>query len=432
MAIKTFATHSFGCRVNHAEREEIERHMQKRGITYDGDAPDMFIINTCSITHNAERSARQLIYQTRRKHPNTKIIVTGCSATYWLKNGLYTDLPADMFVDNANKEFLVELALKKFVPKTKPKDHAFIEPPTDAFLSSNRAVIKIQDGCHRFCTFCIVPYLRGVPKSRNIKEIIKIIHEQSGLQEVILTAINTEAFGKETGEDLISLLRTIFAQTQVSRISFGSVHPWSITNEFLDFYQEPDSQKRLVHFFHIPLQSGSNKILQLMRRVHTREDMLERVRKMHSIHPKAFFSTDIIVGFLEEEDADFQETYEFLKESPISKFHVFPFSKRLQTGAYFMAKRLYEPSPEKKKERVALLRELSEKKYTAFQRSLIGYKSQALVLSKKKGGWPLALLDNQMLVLLRSLSAEPGGIVDVVVKDLESGQLIAARSHKNS
>ena len=425
---KTFNSYSFGCRVNHAEREQIDIQMTKKGFKHVKEDPDFFIINTCSVTHNAERSARQLIYQTRRNNPKTKIVVTGCSATYWLKNGLYKDIPADLFIDNVNKEFLVALLEKKFnkMPqKIKRQDDKYISPIVDKFQSSDRIVIKIQDGCHRFCTFCIVPYLRGLPKSKKINEIIKIIKsDKEPLKEVILTAINTEAFGKDTGESFTDLIKEILSQTAVPRISFGSIHPWSITDEFLEFYLRPEIQKRLVHFFHIPLQSGSNKMLQLMRRVHTREDMLNRVNNIASVNPYAFIATDVIVGFLDETDDDFQDTYNFLAESPISKFHVFRFSKRIQTAAYFMAKRLSEPTDLKKKERALLLRELSDKKYQNFLTSLIGYTSETLILKEKKGKFTKALLNNQIPVLIKGRILNRNLPMCKAI-ELEEGELIA-------
>ena len=156
----------------------------------------------------------------------------------------------------------------------------------------------------------------------------------------ILTAINTQAYGYDSGESFIDLVSVLIDKTRVERISFGSIHPWSVTQEFLKFYKKIRPKKRLVDFFHIPLQSGSDKILNLMRRGYTREEFVEKLTEIKNIYPDAFIGTDVIVGFLEETDQDFDDTYNFLKDSPISKFHVFRFSPREKTAAYFMKKRM--------------------------------------------------------------------------------------------
>lgn len=427
MKLSSFDSFSFGCRVNHAEREEIDRQMIAAGFMQDKGNPDIFIVNTCSVTHKAEREARQLVYQKHKENPETKIVVTGCSATYWLKTGTYKELPIDLLVDNTNKEYLVELVKKRVKDRGKKiekREWKAEDRLRDKFLSSGRLMVKIQDGCHRFCSFCIVPYLRGLPKSKKITDIVDLINSyEEDIREVTLTAINTEAFGKDTGETLIDLIKTVFSNTKVRRLSFGSVHPWSVTEEFIDFYKkEHQNGDRMVKFFHIPLQSGSNKILSLMKRCHTREDMMERVWDVYNINPNTFIATDIIVGYLEETEADFAETYDFLEKSPINKFHVLRFSKRQMTAAYYMSKRLKEPDNETKNDRSRLLRELSEKKYQAFQRKLIGYRSQALFLQKNEN-LQETLLDNQVPVYLEKSGIKPGSLKIVEVEEYKKGKL---------
>ncbi|OGK20040.1 hypothetical protein A3C23_03595 [Candidatus Roizmanbacteria bacterium RIFCSPHIGHO2_02_FULL_37_13b] len=426
----TFDSFSFGCRVNIAEKEEIDRQMIIKGFKQTTVEPDIYIINTCSVTQKAEREARQLIYQVRKKQPQTKIVVTGCCSTYWLKSGKYTDLPVDLITDNLQKEYLVQLIKNKLLKNIplldgRPK---VVDILSDKFLLSGRLLVKIQDGCHRFCSFCIVPYLRGLPKSIPIKEIVNTInHSSDNIKEVVLTAINTEAFGKDSNEGFIELIKSVLKNTKVPRLSFGSVHPWSITNEFIDFYQQEQINNRLVNFFHIPLQSGSNKILTLMKRCHTREDMIDRVKRLASINKRIFISTDIIVGFLEETDNDFKDTYNFLDKSPISKFHVFRFSKREMTAGYYLAKRLKEPDNKTKIERSRLLRELSDEKFEAFQKSLLGYKSNALFL-KNTDSIQEVLLDNQVPVYVEKTSIRPGDIKRIEVikyqKDKLFGRII--------
>lgn len=249
-------------------------------------------------------------------------------------------------------------------------------------------MVKIQDGCDRFCSYCIVAHLRGKPTSRTIKEIIQNINDfylssrvpQNGTRrplkyskdcfahtrndreilEVILTAINTECFGKDTGETLVGLIDAILTQTSIPNISFGSIHPWSITDEFLAYYQTIMGTNRFVPFFHIPIQSGSNNILQLMNRGYTKEEILTTLKKIKSINPDAFIGTDIIVGFPGETEKEFNETYEFLKNAPIDKIHVFRFSARPGTAAEKLRNIYGEPTPQEKQERAKRLRELKK------------------------------------------------------------------------
>ncbi|MFA6531218.1 MAG: radical SAM protein, partial [Candidatus Micrarchaeia archaeon] len=261
----------------------------------------------------------------------------------------------------------------------------------DKFLASGRIMVKIQDGCDRFCSYCIVPYLRGKPKSIRIADIIETINtypssevryrtvsdearsmktmhsshpsgSNNKLNEVILTAINTECFGKDTGETLIQLIDAVLKETLIPKISFGSIHPWSITNEFLAYYQSIIPTNRFIPFFHIPIQSGSNKILQLMNRGYAVEDIYRKLKEIKRINPKAFIGTDIIVGFPGETEKEFQETYEFLKSAPIDKIHVFRFSPRPGTAAEKFGKIYGEPTAEEKRKRSKMILNINTNK----------------------------------------------------------------------
>ena len=432
----TFCSFAFGCRVNEAEKEVLNKKMLDAGFSFNKDRPNIFIINTCAVTHKAEREARNLIYQIKRKNPQTKIVITGCSATYWQKNKIYEKLPIDLLVDNINKEFLVELIKKRLLNQKKD-----IKPPhlggmeyklTSKFLTSKRLLVKIQDGCQRFCTFCIVPYLRGLPKSKKIEEIIKEINNYPGkISEVILTAINTEAFGLDTGESFIDLIEKVLKNTSVPRLSFGSIHPWSITLQFINFYQKILTEKRLVNFFHIPLQSGSNTILKLMKRGYTKEEILEKLHALQKINPLSLLATDVIVGFLGETKTEFEETYRFLEKSPLVKFHIFRFSKRKNTAAFYMAKNLKEPTEEEKKKRAKALAELFAKKYLKFLEKNLGRLSTALILNKQENDFYEGLLDNQLPIIIeKNKDIMPGEIVKVKVERIKNGKLVG-KTDKN-
>jgi len=368
---------------------------------------------------------------------------------------------------------------------------------TSKFLSSGRLLIKIQDGCQRFCTFCIVPYLRGLPKSRKIEEIVEEINNtyhstlqiekskikdnsfsynlhchsefisesqkkipkptcrqarqvqndiktQTPISEVILTAINTEAFGLDTGESFIDLIEKVLENTNIPRLSFGSIHPWSITPQFINFYQKISTTNRLVNLFHIPLQSGSNTILSFMKRGYKSEEILEKLYALQKINPLALLATDVIVGFLSETEKQFEETYSFLEKSPLVKFHIFRFSKRKNTAAYYMAKNTKEPTEEEKKKRAKALAELSAKKYQQFLEKNLNRLSTALILNKQENGFFEALLDNQLPILINKNSLFchsrksgnlksnknqliPGNIIKVKVEKIKNGRLMGKK-----
>lgn len=418
-----FASFSFGCRVNEAEKLAIDQALLKKGLVYDEKNPEIFIINSCAVTHKAERETRQFIYQLKRKFPNIKIILTGCAATFWKKYHLFKNLPVDLLADNNQKTHLVEMILKKYLPK-KPKETK--EVFTSKFLTSGRFLIKIQDGCHRFCSYCIVPYLRGKPRSQKISSLIKKIKEKENLiKELILTAINTEDFGKDTKENFVDLIDQILKKTTIPRISFGSINPWSIDEKFLNFYQKVISQNRIVNFFHIPLQSGSNKILKLMNRGYTKEEILEKIHQIKKINQFAFLATDIIVGFPGETEKDFEETYQFLENSPFSRFHVFRFSLRKGTTAELLKEKYFLVSEKIKTERAKILRELSLKKFSQFCQENIGRVAFGLVLDKKKNGYYHLLLDNQLPAIIKKEKIVPATIIKVKITQFHQNSLLA-------
>lgn len=340
-------------------------------------------------------------------------------------------LPVDLVIDNINKEFLVTILQKRFstsqaCPNPRGWDTAGGNKLINGkYLNSGRALIKIQDGCQRFCSFCIVPYLRGNPKSETIKNLeLKVKNLEGKINEVIYTAINTEAFGLDTGEKLVTLIDRTIETTKIPRISFGSIHPWSINKEFLAYYRKILPLKRLVNFFHVPVQSGSNKVLNLMKRGYTREEMMEKLHKLHKINPLALIATDVIVGFLDETDKDFQETYDFLKNSPISKFHIFRFSNRNNTAAYYLAKKLREPSSDIKIKRAKVLAKLGKNKYEKFLQKNVGRTSTVLLLNTKFGKYREALLDNQLPIYIDlDKPMQPKQLYEAKVLEYKNGRL---------
>ncbi len=428
----TFFSESFGCRVNEAERLEINFQLKKAGFEYDFDNPTFYIINTCAVTHKAEREVRQRLYQIKRKFPKTKLVITGCAATFWQKNQLTKNLPVDLIIENVNKEFFVEIVKNSLLhqsPYDLPGQKESLATSQKSvilskFLQSRRLLVKIQDGCHRFCTFCIVPYLRGIPKSLTINQIIeKIKNFQGKISEVILTAVNTEAFGLDTGEKFIDLLISLIDQTNIARISLGSIHPNSIDDNFCQFYKQYLPKRRLVDFFHIPIQSGSDKILSLMKRGYRSVEILEKIHLIKNLNQWALIGTDVIVGFLDEEEADFEKTYHFLTQAPINKFHIFRYSPRKKTAAFYLAKRLKEPDDVIKKKRAKLLADLGQKKYEQFLQKHIGKFFSCLLLDKKDDQLREGLLSNQIPVFVKENKTSAGEIKNVKIIEFKKGTL---------
>jgi threonylcarbamoyladenosine tRNA methylthiotransferase MtaB len=285
-------------------------------------------------------------------------------------------------------------------------------------------MVKIQDGCHRFCSYCIVPYLRGLPVSRSTGDIVKQVNRYAArMKEVVLTAINTEAFGRDTGESLIGLISRILSETPIRRLSFGSIHPWSITDEFLRYYATVRDNSRFSSFFHVPLQSGSNKMLSLMKREYTREEIDLKLRQIASTNPHALIATDVIVGFLEETQKDFEDTLAFLEQSPFTRFHIFRFSSRNNTAAHYMRKRLWEPTAGEKKARASALQKLHMRKMHAFLERQIGWISEALYIGVPENGFQKAILNNQLIACIPVKENLSGSMKRVTITELKNGIL---------
>lgn len=359
LMMSTFMSFSFGCRVNEAEKQVLDKQLLDAGFSWDEQHPAFYIINSCAVTGKAEREVRQHIYQIRKKFPKTKIIATGCSATLWMDNNTLLK-EVYYWVGNKEKNTIIQLLQNHTGIRQLADDNSIY----DKFLNSGKMMVKIQDGCDRFCSYCIVPFTRGRPTSRTITEILTEIRQITiPIQEIILTAINTAYFGKDTGETLMELVDSILTNTKVNRVSFGSIHPWSITSEFLSWYKKNINNPRFVHFFHIPIQSGSDNILKLMNRQYTQKKMMKRLKALHEINPHTLIATDVIVGFPGETEKEFKETYDFLKTSPISKFHVFRYSPRPGTAA---AKLKNEITAQEKRERSQKLIRLGKTKTKAY------------------------------------------------------------------
>lgn len=361
----TFKTYTFGCRVNQAETAQIEKDLLKAGVerAQNKRAADIVIIDSCVVTQKAEKEVRQLARRVKRENPQSFLVLCGCGVNLWQRTK-FPKLPVDLWIKNEDKERLADLISPKRGLTSQEVE------PCQKDQKSLRQIIKIQDGCDQFCSFCIVPFLRGKPRSKKISQIVKEAQEaeEKGVKEIILSGINVGLFGQDTNKTIPDLLRSLLKKSAIPRISFGSIYPEAITNEFINLYVEDRkiADNRLALFFHLPLQSASEKILKLMNRKISLKKFKKIVKKLHQALPEALIATDVIVGFPGEREKEFKQTYRFLKEMPISKFHVFRFSPRPQTLASKMEKEWGRVDEKIKKQRAKILREFGEKKYKDF------------------------------------------------------------------
>jgi len=389
---QTFLTFSLGCRVNQAEIEKISQDLIESGFVPWNESstnPDLVLINTCAVTQKAEKQTRQTIKKFRRFYPETFLVVLGCGVDAHQK--LQTNLPeVDLLIANKEKPQAIDLITKSYSSGKSQKvlGSAQIISP---YLSSGRKLIKIQDGCNKYCAFCIVPSLRGKPKSKSSKEIIKSCRAASlsSCQEVVLTGINLSLYGKDLKlkTDLTQLLQEILKETNIPRISLSSLTPATITPEFVDLYLK--ERKRLSAYWHLAIQSGSPKILEKMGRKTNLEALLKSLQLIKKEIPDFVFRSDFLVGFPGETEKDFQQTLQFIKQAQISFSHIFPFSKRPGTATFKMIEKgvWRDLPPQIKKERVKQVMVTTQKIRKTKAEKLVGKTLPCLFVNLKNGYW---------------------------------------------
>ncbi|MBL3655365.1 tRNA (N(6)-L-threonylcarbamoyladenosine(37)-C(2))-methylthiotransferase MtaB [Fulvivirga sediminis] len=375
--MRKVAFYTLGCKLNFSETSSISRMFEEKGYkkVEFTDTPDIFIINTCSVTENADKKCKKIVREARKISPNAYVTIIGCYAQ--LKPKEISEIPGvDAVLGAAEKFRLIDL-LDDFVRPEQPKVLASeIETATsfnNAFSINDRTrtFLKVQDGCDYGCTFCTIPMARGKSRSNTIENIISSANEivASGVKEIVLTGVNTGDFGIRNGKREDRFLDLVIALDQVEgleRVRISSIEPNLLHNEIIEFVAQSD---KFVPHFHIPLQSGSDKILKLMRRRYLSQLYTDRVAKIKELMPHCCIGVDVIVGFPGETDEDFLETYQFLNELDISYLHVFTYSERANT----LATEMDEVVPMKvRNKRSKMLRSLSEKKKRHFYEQNIG------------------------------------------------------------
>lgn len=427
-----FAVATLGCRLNQAESDELERKLAAAGLVpvEPEDSADIYVVNTCTVTHIADRKARHLIRHLKRLNPAAVVVATGCYAQ--VAPGELSSMPeVDLVVPNRQKDLLPEIILRAWEERFGPvlprlQDVAagactWVDRPGRA-----RALLKIQDGCNYVCAFCIVPRARGRHRSVPVPELVERVRAfaAEGFDEVVLTGVCIGAYGLEWDgrPHLYDLVRTLLDETPVRRIRFSSIDPADFDLRLLDLYPSG----RLCRHFHLPLQSGSDAVLRRMRRRYTAGQYRELVEAIRSRIPGAFIAADVIVGFPGESEADFEATFDLCRELGFAGLHVFRYSPRPGTLAARFPDQVPEPVKRARSERlIALAEELA----AAFRASQLGATLEVVVEGPAQcgpsGTWWEGLSDNYLRVHFPAPGAVVGRIRRVRITGIDGDLLLA-------
>lgn len=413
---KKVAFYTLGCKLNFAETSHLGRVLLERGMrsVREGEEADFCLINTCSVTELADKKSRQMIRRMHRDHPNARIIVTGCYAQ--LQPREVAEIEGVDLVLGANEkghliEYLERLDLQS--------GRSQIEyTPTEDIVSFSHSVssegrtrhfLKVQDGCDYNCSYCTIPMARGRSRNGAIADLVAEAERvaEAGGKEIVLTGVNVGDFGRSTGDKLIDLLQVLDKVEGIDRFRISSIEPNLITDEIIHFMAE---SQRFAPHFHIPLQSGSNEVLRLMRRRYNRELFRHKIELIKEVLPDAFIGVDVIVGTRGEREEYFEDSYRFLSELPFSKLHVFSYSERPGTDALKID---YVVEHQEKHRRSQLLLELSEEKHRAFNTSQLGSNGRIVVEHSDSSEWLYGFTDNYVRVQIPFRSGIQGEIVPV-------------------
>jgi threonylcarbamoyladenosine tRNA methylthiotransferase MtaB len=399
---KKVAFYTLGCKLNFSETSTISRLFENAGfakVDFE-ETPDILVINTCSVTENADKKCRQLVRRATKINPEVYVAVIGCYAQ--LKPEEIAEIPGVSLVLGANEKFnIVEhLEERDALASTATVKYDHIKQ-TNSFIPSHsmgdrtRSFLKVQDGCDYFCTFCTIPLARGKSRNASVAETLLEAEKiaQTAVKEVVLTGVNIGDFGQGGDENFFQLVKGLDAVKGIDRFRISSIEPNLLTDEIISFTLS--EAERFVPHFHIPLQSGSNRLLKAMRRKYLRELYAERVAAIKALRPDCCIGVDVIVGFPGETDEEFLETMDFLKDIEISYLHVFTYSERANTTAI----KLGDPVPQSvRKQRSQQLHILSEKKKRAFYEQNIGTQRTVLFEAEEENGMMLGFTENYIKV----------------------------------
>lgn len=397
---KRVSFHTLGCKLNFSESSTLAREFERGGYrrVEASEPTDVAVINSCSVTEHADKKCRNIIRKIHRRNPNAIIAVTGCYAQ--LKPEAIADIEGvDIVLSNNDKGDLFR-RVDELKERGKAEVYSCsVENLTRFFAAYSsgdrtRSFLKVQDGCDYKCAYCTIHYARGSSRNIPIADIIEEAKEiaAAGQKEIVITGVNTGDFGRTTGERFIDLLRELDKVEGIERYRISSIEPNLITDEIIEFCA---ASKKFVPHFHIPLQSGSTRILGLMRRRYTAERYRERIAKIRELMPDSFLGVDVIVGFPGEGEQEFMETYHLLEEVDASFLHIFPFSERPGTPAVSMPNKVQSRIST---ERVERLEELSAKLNRRFAERFLGQTREVLFESTNHNGIMYGYSDNYLRV----------------------------------
>ncbi len=400
MGPKRVSFHTLGCKLNFSESSTLAREFERGGYlrVEPSEATDVAVINSCSVTEHADKKCRNIIRKIHRRNPNAIIAVTGCYAQ--LKPGDIAAIEGvDIVLGNNNKGDLFR-RVDELQQKGKAEVYSCSVEEMTRFYAAyssgdrTRSFLKVQDGCDYKCAYCTIHYARGASRNIPISEIVEEAKEivAAGQKEIVITGVNTGDFGRTTGEKFIDLLRALDEVEGVERYRISSIEPNLITDDIIELCAK---SSKFVPHFHIPLQSGSTRILGLMRRRYTAERYRERIAKIRELMPDSFLGVDVIVGFPGEGEEEFMETYRLLEEVGASFLHIFPFSERPGTPAVEMPNKVQSRIAT---ERVERLEELSNRLYKTFAERYLGSIREVLFESTDHNGLMYGYTDNYLRV----------------------------------
>ena len=420
---------TLGCKVNQYETNAMMQKFQENGyeIVEIDNVSDICVVNTCTVTNMSDRKSRQALRKVKDKNKDAIIVATGCYAQS-SKEELEKMPEIDVVLGNEEKRDIVKYVEKYFEQNQKltavqdiSVQKEFEDMGQISYTEKIRAVIKVQDGCNQFCSYCIIPYARGRVRSRNAESIIKEITQiaQNGIKEVVITGIHVASYGRDFGNEngLIELLEKINEIEGIKRIRLGSLEPKIITEEFM---QRLSKLEKICHHFHLSLQSGCDATLKRMNRKYTTSEVKEIIERLRRYYDDVMLTTDIIVGFPGETEEEFETTYQFLKQAKLYKMHVFQYSPRKGTKAAVMENQI---SPEIKAKRSKVLIELSNKNQKEINAQYIG-KELKVLFEECENGIIKGHTSNYIMVEADGTENKCNKIINVEIEKAEHEVLV--------
>lgn len=422
---KKVAFYTLGCKLNFSETSTISRLFEGAGfakVDFD-DAPDIVVINTCSVTENADKKCKQLVKKAKKNNPDAFVAIIGCYAQ--LKPTEIAEIPGVSLVLGANEKFNILEHLEQEEEKAKvvfeniKATKEFV--PSYSIGDRTRSFLKVQDGCDYFCTFCTIPLARGKSRNASIAETVQEAEKiaQTDIKEVVLTGVNIGDFGQGENENFFELVKALDQVNGIDRYRISSIEPNLLSNEIIDYTL--GSSRAFVPHFHIPLQVGNDRILKAMRRKYERSLYAERVAQIKSINPDCCIGVDVIVGFPGETDEEFLDSLNFIKDLDVSYLHVFTYSERANTTAV----KLGESVPqEKRKDRSKQLHILSDKKKRAFYETQIGTTRTVLWEAEEDNGMMYGFTENYVKVKCAFDPNKVNQFETVILKEIDRDGLV--------